>query len=466
MSDPRKVRRVDRYELHDEIGRGGMGVVHFGVLPSGLGIRKVVAIKALSPELARDPAVRTQLLDEARLVSRIVHASVVPILEVVEERDRTHLVFEYVAGERLDRLVDRARRRGTKVPTSIVVAIVSSILRGLHAAHEATSVDGAPLSLVHRDVSPQNVLVGVDGVARILDFGIAKAAARSTVTREGRVKGKLPYMAPEQVLGEALDRRTDLWATSVLLYELATFRRPFDHADLEPAEIERQILDRTLVVPSVEGGDPCLDAIILRGLASDPEDRPATALEMATALEARATAASPSEVAAWLHDLAAPDLAERATIVRALEHPRGAASRRAFVARASAAIAALAIGTVALVVAARRPAEPAVVEGHAVAMPPVASSEPEIRKGIVAAASSESPALAVASSPSVEPPRKKIVAAVVARPQASAPSRIEPAPARTEPERRGPALDKPAEACDPPYVVDDAGRRRFKRECL
>lgn len=179
------------------------------------GFARTVAIKRLHAQFAHDPTFVAMFLDEARLAARLRHQNVVPILDVVAQDGELFLVMEYVHGESLSRLVRLQGFAG--VEPSIAVGIMVGALHGLHAAHEARGEDGELLGLVHRDVSPQNILLGVDGVARLLDFGIAKAAGRMQTTEEGVLKGKAAYMAPELLLGEPADRRGDVWAASVVL---------------------------------------------------------------------------------------------------------------------------------------------------------------------------------------------------------------------------------------------------------
>src|SRR5688572_18113877 len=183
--------------MFDEIAAGGMATVHLGRLLGSAGFARTVAIKRLHPALAKDEDFVTMLLDEARLASRIRHPHVVPTLDVIAENDEVLLVMEYVQGESLSRLMRAVRP--APVPLPIAIAVGIQMLHGLHAAHEAKTEQGQNLHLVHRDVSPQNVLVGIDGIARVLDFGVAKAAHRAQTTREGQIKGKLSYMAPEQL---------------------------------------------------------------------------------------------------------------------------------------------------------------------------------------------------------------------------------------------------------------------------
>ncbi|MCA9618767.1 MAG: serine/threonine protein kinase, partial [Myxococcales bacterium] len=188
-------RVVGRYELHQPIASGGMATVHLGRLRGQAGFSRIVAIKRLHTSFGETPALVATLLDEARLCSRIQHPNVVPTLDMVAEDDELLLVLDYVHGETLARLLGGADE---PLPLAVVNAVMSGALHGLHAAHEATGETGEALGIVHRDVSPQNIMVGRDGLARVLDFGVAKARGRMQTTREGQVKGKLAYMSPEQ----------------------------------------------------------------------------------------------------------------------------------------------------------------------------------------------------------------------------------------------------------------------------
>ncbi|MGH7280352.1 MAG: serine/threonine-protein kinase, partial [Polyangiaceae bacterium] len=217
---------MGRYALYAEIASGGMATVHFGRLLGPVGFSRTVAIKRLHPQFAKDPEFVSMFLDEARLAARIRHPNVVPTLDVVATQGELFLVIDYVQGESLSKLVRGARGRGQRVPPRIVATILSGSLHGLHAAHEARNERGEPLNIVHRDISPQNILVGTDGVARVLDFGVAKAAGRIQTTREGQLKGKLAYMAPEQLSGD-VSRKTDVYAAAVVLWEALTGRRLF-----------------------------------------------------------------------------------------------------------------------------------------------------------------------------------------------------------------------------------------------
>ena len=195
-------REVGRYVLFDAIAAGGMASIHLGRLRGAAGFNKTVAIKRLHTHLLADREFVTSFIDEARLASRIQHPNVVPMLDVLEADGELLLVMEYVHGLSFARVFRTLAAAGKRAPVAVVtVAIVADALHGLHAAHEATDERGEPLHIIHRDVSPQNMLVGADGGARILDFGIAKARGRLGGTASGVLKGKLGYMAPEQLLG-------------------------------------------------------------------------------------------------------------------------------------------------------------------------------------------------------------------------------------------------------------------------
>jgi serine/threonine-protein kinase len=312
-------RILGRYALFEEIASGGMATVHFGRLLGVVGFAKTVAIKRLHPQLARDPEFVSMFLDEARLAARIRHPNVVSTLDVVALEGELFLVMEYVQGESLRQIERTATEQGVRIPPPIVATILVGVLHGLHAAHEATNEHGEALGIVHRDVSPQNVLVGVDGVPRVFDFGVAKAAGRAQTTREGQLKGKLAYMSPEQLMGIAIERPSDIFAASAVLWEALVGRRLFK-GDSE-GEVVRKVLDAQVERPSklVPELPPQLDAIVLRGLARNPSDRFATAREMARALEKCIPLAPASEVGEYVEKLAAKTLSQRAERMAQIE---------------------------------------------------------------------------------------------------------------------------------------------------
>jgi serine/threonine-protein kinase len=319
--------------LCDEIAAGGMATVHFGRLLGPVGFSRTVAIKRLHPQLARDPDFVAMFVDEARLAARIRHPNVVPTLDVVATEGELFLVMDYVPGESLSRLL-RASRASGLVPPRIASAIFCGALHGLHAAHEATDERGKPLGIVHRDMSPQNILIGSDGVPRVLDFGVAMAAGRAQATGPGKIKGKLGYLAPEQVAG-TVTRQSDLFAVAVALWEVLTGKRLFQGDD--PRQVIGRILTAEILPPSKLARQlpPGIDAVVMRGLERDPLRRYATAREMAMKLEECIEPASPTQVGQWVDSTAHAALAKRGATLAAIEN----SSSRALEADANAASA-------------------------------------------------------------------------------------------------------------------------------
>jgi serine/threonine-protein kinase len=318
LESAKLVQVVGRYALYDAIGYGGMASVHLGLLLGPVGFTRVVAIKRLHAHVATDPEFVSMFLDEARLAARVRHPNVVQTLDVVASDGGLFVVMELVQGETLARLVRASKARGEIAPPKIVGAIVSGALHGLHAAHEARNARGEPLGLVHRDVSPQNVLVGIDGVARVLDFGVAKAVGRVQESRAGQLKGKLSYMAPEQLLGRTT-RTADIYAASVVLWEALTGQRLFDGED--QAMVLSKLMAREIPAPSSVNPQLSkeIDALVMRGLAREPTERFATADEMARAVEAVVGVVTPSEVGHWVETVAKDALHNRLRRVEALE---------------------------------------------------------------------------------------------------------------------------------------------------
>jgi hypothetical protein len=512
---------IGRYALHHEIAAGGMAAVHIGRLLGPVGFARTVAVKRLHPHLARNPEFVAMFLDEARIAARIRHPNVVSTLDVVATEGELFVVMEYVPGDSLARLLHTVRERGEVVPLPVAASIMVDVLHGLHAAHEASDERGQALNLVHRDVSPHNVLVGTDGAAHVIDFGIAKAVGRAQVTREGQLKGKLAYMAPEQLKGGGgrVDRRADVFGASVCFWEMLTGRRLFEGED--EGEIYGKVLRADVAKPSrIAGRGRDLDrsdAIVLRGLARQADKRYPTARAMALAIEEALPLAPPSQVGEWVERHGGEALAERARRIAEVEGTPDGVSLGPAPARApdAAAIATAPGGRLALdegsLVATRqlvRPPHPADSAGTDVSL---VSSEletvaPRPRRalavglgvaaaGIVAAvlalqarAPSQSAAptalSASASAPASTPsaafaPAAPSVLAVAPPPAASqapaiddavSPSALPLAPPLPVPRlprpvaapRRAPA---PAPGCDPPYTVDANGYRKYKREC-
>jgi eukaryotic-like serine/threonine-protein kinase len=307
-------KTIGRYTVFGEIASGGMASIHVGRAQGHGGFARTVAIKRLHPHFAQDPEFVAMFLDEAWLAARIHHPNVVQTLDVVSEGGELFLVMDFVHGETLSRIWRSMRETVPPViaPAPVTASIVCGVLHGLHAAHEAKDEAGTPLNIVHRDVSPQNVMIGADGVARLLDFGVAKAAVRLQSTHEGQVKGKIAYMAPEQLDRHEATRSSDIYAASVLLWEGLTGKRLFE------AQTEGQLVARVLVGPREppSGTGPnvtaALDDIVMRGLAPSPKTRFATAREMALAIERSFEIARASQVGEWVESVAHPLLAKKA----------------------------------------------------------------------------------------------------------------------------------------------------------
>lgn len=319
MSTGELPREFGRYDLYDQIAAGGMATVHFGRLHGAVGFSRVVAVKRLHAHFSRDAHFVDMFLDEARLAARLKHPNVIATLDVVADESEVFLVMEYVLGVSLEAVMPRETNRAIPVP--IITAVLCNVLEGLHSAHESLSDTGERLELVHRDVSPHNILVGADGVARVFDFGIAKATINTQETREGVIKGKVTYMAPEQLWGGA-DRRADVYAAGVILWELLVGRRR--HAGerndalfikLARNELEPLVPPSTLRIEVPEA----MDAIVARATAPDPADRFATTREMAMALEEAVRPALARDIAAWLHDVAGDRIERLAETMKRIE---------------------------------------------------------------------------------------------------------------------------------------------------
>jgi eukaryotic-like serine/threonine-protein kinase len=314
-------RVVGRYSIYDEIGSGGMASVHIGRLCGAVGFSRMVAIKYLHPHFARDSEFISMFLDEARLVSRIQHPNVAAPLDVVliEESEELFLVMEYIHGQTLARMFKSAASMHVSVPPALGATIMSGALHGLHAAHEAADEFGAPLNIVHRDVSPHNIMVGTDGVPKVLDFGVAKAVSRIQSTQQGQVKGKVAYMAPEQMSRGPVDRRADIFAAGIVLWEALTLQRLFE-AD-NPAEAVSMVLSAPIAPPSSKNPNvsAALDSVALKALCRDARQRFQTAREFAEAIEEAIRISTARRVGEWVVYLGGEDLARNSERLAAIE---------------------------------------------------------------------------------------------------------------------------------------------------
>jgi len=313
-------RKLGRYEVLARLASGGMAAVYVARAIGVAGFERLVAIKVLHPHLAHEEEFISMFLDEARLAARIRHPNVVPTLDISDTPDAGfYLVMDYVEGDHFGALLQKAWKSGRRLPFPIALRIVIDALEGLSAAHNLTDETGRPLQLVHRDISPHNVMVSSDGVARITDFGVAKAEVRLSTTREGQFKGKLAYMAPEHAsLGEA-DQRSDLFSMGIILWESLAGRRLF-RAENHAATLNKICLEP---IPTLSSVDPVLagfDAFLARALARDPAERFQSAEEFAEAIEAKADllggVAKPREVAQMVREYAAEKLARDTELIR------------------------------------------------------------------------------------------------------------------------------------------------------
>jgi len=497
--------RVGRYVVGERIAAGGMATVHIGRLRGAAGFSRTVAIKRLMPQFANDPEFEGLFVHEARLVARIQHPNVVATLDAVAEQGELLLVMDYVQGEPLARLMQTAAERDGGVPQPIALSIIRDTLCGLHAAHEARDRHGNPLDIVHRDISPQNLMVGSDGVTRVLDFGIAKAASSVEHTREGMVRGKTAYMAPEQILSEPITRRADIYAVGIVLWELLVGERLF------PGGVRRELMlgePSVIAPPSVRGAtsDPRLDAIVLRALAGKDTERFETAQQMADQLGASFSFASREEVAAWVRKIGDETLKKRAAVVARLESaevsllpppsiqgepafvaadalsnpgsaaapernitPAGAAPGR-FRSRAAtwvvlaAVSAGVSIGAVMALRGAAQPASPhaapvAGADSTPTSAPPPASSAALEKSPPLPLNNDSEPPLADKLSGATEPvPAAPSAASAASGARAS--HKLRNTAGRAKP------ANKSKPDCTPPYTVDAAGRRHFKLECF
>jgi hypothetical protein len=299
--------RFGRYTLLRQLGQGGMAQVHLARVDGPGGVARLTALKRMLPHLSRDAHLTAMFLDEARVASLVNHPHVARVEDFGELAGTYFMAMEFLSGVDSASLVDTAIDQGG-IPVPHAVALASQIAMGLHAAHELTDLEGKPLGLVHRDVSPQNIMVTFDGVAKLVDFGVAKSQVQREHTRETAVKGKLCYMSPEQCLARSIDRRSDVFALGAVLYELLS-GRPLFLRDNDGATL-RALLDEPIPrLTRVRGGvvDEELWRIVQRALARNPEERYPTGLHLSCALDgwlkSVGGAPSPSEVGRWLHTI-------------------------------------------------------------------------------------------------------------------------------------------------------------------
>jgi serine/threonine-protein kinase len=293
--------RLDgRYELLYPYAQGGMATVWVARVQGKHGFEKLVAVKTILPNLAVDQEFRTMFLDEASIASRIRHPNVADIVDLGEEANTLYMVLEWVNGDSWAKLYGAVEKVGQPFPVNLLLRIAADACAGLHAAHELCDDMGAPLNVVHRDVSPQNILITIAGVTKVIDFGIAKALDRvSENTKTGMIKGKAQYTSPEQVKGHAVDRRADIWAVGTMLYQYLSGRLPYEGKnDLATLKNLAAARPPPPLPPSVP---PRVASVVMTALGGSPEARYPTALDMQRALEAvMPQPTTPTDVAAFM----------------------------------------------------------------------------------------------------------------------------------------------------------------------
>jgi len=483
----RGYRSIGRYRVYSELASGGMATVHLGCMLGPAGFSKLVAIKCLHAEFALENEFVAMFLDEARLTSSIHHPNVVASLDVVAEQGELLVVMEYVHGESLAALLRTSRVTGDVPPLAVVTRVVCDALEGLHAAHTA-SLAGRCLNIVHRDISPQNIMVGADGNTRVLDFGIAQAAVRSQVTASGTVKGKIAYMSPEQLQQRAVDARTDIFAAGVVLWEALTGRRLFFSPD--PRAAADMVLNSPIVAPSaiVPSLPSELDRVVLKALARVPGQRFDSAHDFAEALRAAASEGSRRAVSDWVGRVAKDSLARRLYLLETLEASAIHAQAEAVLPIATGSspfhaafpleegTATRTTSTRALTDEAPRspvarwgPFSAAIVGIAAVAiawaMIPKAAPPPPFqiaaKKTLAAAPVVER---AVAANSALAPPSLPVESLPLAVPSSSdAGKRASPKPRAVG---AGEARPARTQSCTPPYRIDASGVKRVKLQCL
>ncbi len=472
---------IGRYRILTRIASGGMGAVFLAETDRVPGSPpQRVALKVLHSHLGDDEEITTRFVDEGRVAGRIVHPNVVQVLDAGRTEQHAFMALQYVHGDTLSGLLRACTARGTAFPLPIAAAIAIDFLEGLHAAHQSVDDAGNTIGLVHRDVSPQNILVGVDGRTFVTDFGVAKVRDRIRATRSGSMIGKTGYMAPEQVAGGIVSAKTDLYAAGIVLWECLAGAKLFDGLE---AQIQAAVTRKP--PPAVRTRRPevpeLVDELVRELLQHAPDRRPENAHVVAERVAKALPRASREEVAAWVSELVGPKLEERERRVQASLHaahegsfdeasepsaldaaramqadyvetkadeavaaPVRSAKRRTWMAAAAAAI--VVVGTVFS------------IAGLAHGPRDMAGASPSRGKSAVAAGT--------ASPVDLPPvPSEPVVSAVAS----SAPSVVpkQPALVAKTTGRRIERSEKPASAgaCSPPYVVEN-GIKRYKAQCF
>ena len=440
-------KRFGRYRLSYELAAGGMGTVYLARAEGPAGFEKLVALKRIHQHLAKDERFVAMFLDEARIAAQIHHPNVCSVIDFGCVDGAYYLTMPFVAGESLHRVIRAVHGRDDAALREralyAAIRIVADACEGLHAAHELRDARGELLDVVHRDVSPQNLLVGYDGGARVLDFGVASARDRLYSTATGEVKGKFAYLSPEQIDGRDVDRRADVWALGVVLYECVGLRRLFARktmAETVQAVLEGAIAPLSEVAPHVP---LALEEIVFKALARDRDRRYATARDMGRDLLAflaeEARVVGPAEVAELMQALFPTGEAEKRSMLdRAREEEASeisiavaepvseGATRRRSPALSIALVALAAVGFG--------------VGGTLLWMGPPEEAEPPVSAPPAAALVTQTgaaPQPPIQTAVAETPPRAETASAPVEPDAAAAPAREEEASERREPRGRG-----------------------------
>jgi len=318
--------QLGKYLLLDRINIGGMAEVFRAKTYGAEGFERTLAIKRILPNMAEDEEFINMFVDEARIAVQLTHANICQVYELGRFENQYYIAMEYVPGTDLRQLLDRFRDHSTTLPTPVAALIASRICEGLDYAHTKTDASGKPLGVIHRDVSPQNILVGFDGSVKITDFGIAKAEDRASKTQAGVLKGKFAYMSPEQVRGQQIDARSDLFAVGILLYEMLTGKRLF-LSDSDFSTLQK-VREAEVEAPTIHNSDlaPELEAIILKALAREPAERYASASDLGEDLQrfliADNTIFNEKKLAAFISENYADEIAREQKKVEELQSVR------------------------------------------------------------------------------------------------------------------------------------------------
>src|SRR4051812_3153433 len=264
---------LGRYELLATIGVGGMASVILARQRGPAGFEKAVVIKLIHPHMAQDTVAVNMLLDEAKVAAQLDHQNIVHTYELGEAHGTYYIVMEYLAGESLGQVLKQGQKQNSPMTPFVAAKIVAEAAEVLHYAHELPDYNGAPLGIVHRDVSPGNIVVLYNGAVKVVDFGIAKAQGRVTSTQDGELKGKYGYMSPEQIKNEPMDRRSDVFSLGVVLWESLARQRLFEADNVAASLMQILTGDRTPPSSFDHEIPHALDAVALRALAPDPRDR-------------------------------------------------------------------------------------------------------------------------------------------------------------------------------------------------